>query len=382
MIDSLGLSSPRVSASLADHAERSCQRLTRTDCASGEMLWELTTGSLDGSYDTRVSVRIEREEVPVFDDSLAEDDPLIGVAVGSTVAARIRIEGSVHKAILGHNVFGGPLEVLPAARWFVGEIARRLGVQLPPADEWTIRRIDWAEAYLLPCKEAISEWFQGLSQARFPRRTVVKYGDQSVNAPGATMTTKQYHKGPEFMKHDYARLRDAGMDVGELVRLQELADRILRCEVEIRGRKLARDFGGAATCGVVTREYLEGVHDVEIRRLLKEADGAMEIVRNHLEVSRRLQGTYNAELSSRLFGTWMQLAALGEQTVRGTMKKATWYWQRKKLIDAGVSWNAADVCIVPTLSLLPFGFSPMRGNPLRMTEEAAEVRKALAGLAA
>jgi II/X family phage/plasmid replication protein len=123
----------------------------------------------------------------------------------------------------------------------------------------------------------------------------------------------------------------------------------------------------------VTQAYLEGVHDREAARLLKEAAGTMETVRTHREVSRRLQSTYQGELGNRLFGTWLQLAALGEKEVKRDMAARTFYRQRKQLIDAGCSWAATDVIILKT-SAVPQGFSPVRYDRRRLTEEAEQVK--------
>jgi len=97
-------------------------------------------------------------------------------------------------------------------------------------------------------------------------------------------------------------------------------------------------------------------------------------VRTHLEVSRRLEQTYTPELANRLFGTWLQLAALGERVVKDKMSRPTFFRQRKQLVDAGCSWNAADVRVVASSSAIPLGFSPVRSDPRRLVEEADLVK--------
>ena len=83
---------------------------------------------------------------------------------------------------------------------------------------------------------------------------------------------------------------------------------------------------------------------------------------------------YSQKLSNHLFGTWMQLATLGERVVKHEMPARTYYRQRKQLTDAGCAWNASDVQIVPRHSTIPLGFAPVRSDPRRLTEEADQVK--------
>jgi II/X family phage/plasmid replication protein len=368
MLDTVKLCSPHVTDQDAARIERHCTLRQAVEIATGEVQYSLTTGSLAGSWDDRVSVRVMREKIVTLEATQKSK----AVATVEPCEPYLLLEGSVHKALLGHNVHGGPLAPLLACCWFVDDVARRLGVSLPYAEDWHVQRIDWAEVYELPSFEAVQEFISGLSMAEFPRRKVYRYGAESVFSPGRTTAIKAYHKGPEFYKHDRARLRDCLTD-GELVELQECANRLLRFETSVKARKLAEDFKGKPLVVQLSRDYLEGVHDREAARLLKEANTEMETVRTHLEVSRRLQHTYSQELANRLFGTWMQLATLGEAEVRKQMSRPTFFRQRKQLTDAGCSWNAADVQIVARHSAIPLGFAPVRSDPRRLTEEAEAV---------
>ncbi len=400
MLDTVKLRSPALSDQDAERIEQRCTLRQAVEIATGEVQYSLTTGSLAGSWDDRVSVRVMREEYVTAPKTLRQlgeeaERNLEAKSKGKGTGGKVRtsvvlqpcapyvlIEGSVHKALLGHNVYGGPLEPLLACCWFVDDVAARLGVSLPCAEDWYAQRLDWAEVFFLPSFEAVQEYLHGLGLAEFPRRKVYRYGAEGVFSPGRTTAVKAYHKGPEFYAHDRRGLR-ACLEVGELVELQERANRSLRFETSVKARKLAEDFGEKPLVVQITRDYLEGVHDREAARLLKEASTEMETVRTHLEVSRRLEQTYNRELSNRLFGTWLQLATLGEKVVKEKMTEygkrdaSTFYRQRRQLLDAGCAWNASDVQIVPRCSAIPAGFSPVRRDPHRLTEEADEVKHKL-----
>lgn len=373
MLDTVKLASPPLGDREAERIERACVLRSAVEIATGEVQYSLTTGSLEGSYDDRVSVRVEREEWVTMAPTGRAGAMSRPVTMKQPCAPYLVMEGSIHKALMGHNVYGGPLPPVLSCCWFVDDVAARLGVSLPEADDWTVQRIDWAEAFELPSFEAVQEYISGLNMAQFPRRDVIRFGEESLMSPGRTTAVKVYHKGPEFYAHDRRRLRNYLGD-GELCVLQDRAHRILRLETSIKARKLADDFGGKPLVVQVTRDYLERVHDREAGRLLKEAQSEVETVRTHREVSSRLREKYDDRLANTLFGTWMQLAALGEAEVRRHMPRATFFRQRKQIADAGVSWQAADVRIVPRCSSIPSGFSPIRADRHRLTEEAEAVK--------
>lgn len=370
MIDTARLSSPYLTDGDADRIEQACVRRLAYQIATGEEQYSLTTGSLEGSFDARVSVRVEREEW-VVGPVVARRQTRPSVTK-QECAPYLVIEGSVHKALLGHNVFGGPLPPALSLAWFVDYAAGLLGVTLPYAEEWRVDRIDWAEVYELPSYEAVQEYISGLNMAEYPRRKVLRFGSESLMAAGDMTAVKVYHKGPEFYKHDRKRLRDH-LSAEDLLALQDRANRILRLETEVKARKLTDAFKGRKPLAYeVTREFLEETHDREVARLLREGQSEMETVRTHREVSRRLHDRYEARLANTLLGTWMQLAALGETEVRKSVSRATYFRQKKQLVEAGVAWNGADVYIARH-SAIPAGFTPTRRDPHRLTEEADRV---------
>jgi II/X family phage/plasmid replication protein len=350
---------------VARAVELACVQRVEVDCSTGEKNWEIITGQLEGSFDHRVSVRVEREAwVNVKHAYKVPCEPFIVV------------EGSVHKALLGHNVYGGPLPFVLTACWFIDHVAALLGVSLPDAEDWEVQRVDWAEAYELPSFAACEEYVYALNQARFPRRKPYKYASEAIMFIGSTTAFKVYHKGPEFWQHDRKRLRKH-LTESQLLELQERANCILRLETSIKAKKLTADFKGKPKVVQVTQAYLERVHDKETARLLREATNDVEIVRTYREVSRRLHEKHQGRLANILFGTWTQLAAVGEEEVKQGMNAATWYRQRKQLTDAGVSWHATDVKIEERFSAIPAGFSPVRSDARRLTDEADEVMSQL-----
>lgn len=366
VVDTMRLKSPHIGDELADAVGQSLQLREGLDLRSGEVLWSFTTGRLEGSFDTRVSVEVKRQKWVKPDD---------GAPYLADCAPFLVVEGSVHKAMLGHNVFGGPVDPRAAGRWFIERVGALLGVQLPDGDRWWCDRVDWAEVFDLGSFEAVQEYVGRLNAATFPRREVARFGAHALHCPGATTTLKLYHKGVELRKHDRKRLLKV-WSAEEVESLLAVADGVLRFETGIHARTLSE--AGLERVAYLEAAQLQEVHDREAARLLREGRCDMERVRTHQEVSRRLEGLYGAVKGRHLFGTWMQLAALGEDEVKRQMTRTSFYRQRRQLQDAGVEWCGADVRIVPSVSLVPAGFAPVRSDPRRLTAEAPEVRLALA----
>ncbi|HEX2922679.1 MAG TPA: hypothetical protein VHS28_01475, partial [Chloroflexota bacterium] len=178
MLDTVKVRSEPISEGLATAIERQMMRTQRTDLATGEVLYELTGAQLSGTYDHRISCRVERTELGV--------DPIRSAGKRAPMVERLHcrpyvvVEGSVHKALLGHNVWGGPVDLVAPVRWLVADVGRRLHVELPDGAGWRLQRVDWAEVYDLGCYEACEEYLAGFAAAAFPRREVARSGAHSV----------------------------------------------------------------------------------------------------------------------------------------------------------------------------------------------------------
>ena len=368
-VDTVGIRSPYLSEEIAARFERVSVLREGTDLQTGDKLYCITTGHLSGSYDSRISFRVEREE---WQQSKA------GGTFKAPSPPFVYIEASVHKATLGHNVYGGPESFQPAVRWLIALVEELLGIELPMADAWMVDRVDWAEVYQLPSYEACEEWFRGLNAADYPRRKVHRYGLSGLYAAGRTTAVKFYHKGPEFHKHDRSRLKNA-LAAEEFLDLQLLANTLIRAEVELHTRKLQYDFGHRPLVAEITDEYLKRVHDQEVTRLLKDGAKEMETVRQALEVEKRLYSVYDARLAGVLLGTWYRLAAFGEDYIKKnkSIPRPTFYRHRKLLVDAGITWLGSDV-VLKKSSLIPAGFVPVRSDSRRLQGQHPTVTQKLA----
>jgi II/X family phage/plasmid replication protein len=380
-IDTVTLRSPSLPDDLADYLERQSIMKQGIDLFSGEELWSITTGELDGSYDSRISFRVMREDFVCDRNGTPQLQPC---------PPYIRVEASWPKVFHGQNVYGTIDNFQDSAEWFVDVLQRLFGLAddaLPYAKHWEVRRVDWAEMFDLP-RSAVGDFFRCFSACKFPRRKATKYGDHAMHFPGSTTTVRLYHKGPEFKEHDQARLKQSFLKyfrerfdampldsiyslVNQKIKaLQRLADRRLRCEVQINARKLQDDFAEQLLLegqgrkypkvSEITDEYLTNIYTKEMQKLLKEGKSEMDTVRNNDTVQDRLISVYGRRASTALMSFWMHLSGLGEERTISTYSKATYYRHRKKLMDAGVSWHNSNIYILPPQSLLPVDFQPLR----------------------
>lgn len=365
--DTIKLRSPNLDREFIRAVEQRCILRSGVDMASGEIIYELHTGQLEGSWDARISV------IPKYEDWITEKS---GTPRLHACEPYLLIEASVHKCMLGHNVYGGPTDFLKSCRYLVNLVADLLDVDLPIADLWTVYRVDVAHVFDLS-KAACRQFFDTMQLVHFPRRKkkAQKY-DMAVHFPGCTTTVKFYHKGTEFRAHEHSRLRGFfrhlfqhihGDDQANFERvekkikaLQRLADKRLRVEVGINSEKFLYDFNDRhPRVDEVTDAYLESVHDKEIERILREGKQGMETVRTTDAVCNRLHNEYGRITGNRLFGFWQSLCTSGSEKTSERYTKPTFYRNRKLLEDVGVSWIGSDIVIVANDSLI-HDFTPTR----------------------
>lgn len=400
-IDTVKLRSPEIDEGTAAFLERQCILKQGIQLDTGELLYEITTGNLEGSWDSRISFKVMRED---------------WITIGSRLELVpckpfVLVECSYHKFFYGQNVYGNPTGFQELSRLFVnflGEMFSCAGdsPELPQfwhklftsAENWEVRRVDWAEMFHLSPAAQV-EYFRALKNCKFPRRALkeAKY-DTAVHFPGKFTTLRIYGKGAEFKLHDLPRLRTAlvkyqqrqdGKDVPTtagfttskkmiagtdrlkwiektLAAMQRLANNKLRSEIQINADKLHHDFKGRyPKVSEITDDYLIEVYKNQMFKLLKEGKSAMETVRTYDAVKVRLNIKFGNRSSNNLLAFWMQMAARGEEAVRPEYSNSQYYANRKKLIDAGISWYSSDVFIVPQDTALPRDFQPLPADPRR-----------------
>lgn len=382
--DTVKLRSPYLDRQLVAAIEQRLIWRSGVDMKTGDVLYDLYRGELEGSWDARISVMPQYEEWIVNKNGKPERQ---------RCEPYLLIEASVHKVFYGHNVYGGPTIFQQCCSDLVVKLEELLSTELPPARMWTVHRVDVALVYRLS-EAACWEFFQAMKVMRFPRRAKgTASWDMGFYVAGKTTTVKFYHKGTEFAKHDRGRVRRFFEDIyvhlyghsadnaarnwaeRKAAALQRLANMRLRAEVEIHSDKLQYDFEKNPTVAEVTDAYLQHVYDKEVEKLLREGKQAMDTVRTSKAVLRRLKAVYGDTNGQRLFGFWSCLCQHGDEATRKEYPKASYYRHRKHLEEAGVSWRGSDVVVVANGGALPVDFAPVRTDkrlcylPARNREE-------------
>ena len=381
-LDTVRIKSPYMAKNIVDKVKAKginyCQVLNET----GEMQWEMTRTSLQGSFDSRIMVKPMYKDFSKSKSGRVEEHPSPPYVI---------VECSIPKAMHGQNVYGVIEDMQTACENVRTLLQQLMGIELPHTGNWTVQRVDWAESFRLPY-QAVQEFFEGIYHVAFPRRKMQKYGNESIFVPGTTTTIKIYHKGPEFQKNDSKRLAwvlrnlffqnrplNSPSDWAQrqayrkVAAIQRLANNRLRAEVEIHAEKLDYDFGHKPKVREVTTEYLQAVFDKEMARLLREGREGVNVVRSSLAVRDRLEARFSPELAGLLHGFWLGMSTHGEDDMKKRSTRATFYRRRKQLVDAGVSWLATDMQLIERQGqMLPADFSPVRANARRCTSLVRE----------
>lgn len=402
LIDTIAIQSPFLTEKQYDLIEKFCQRFVGIELMTGESLYEFTKGQLKGSYDSRISLQLKRDMMIeaynsterkktasrkyfVGDNSgpgstkwkeySRDQYSVVGKKTMISVECQpyLIVECSVHKAMLGHNAFGGPIDYQLSVKWLVNLLEEFIGIELPLYTEWLSRRIDFAQIFDLGSFEAVQSWVSGMNHCHYPRRKVSKHGLESIYIPSSKTTLKCYHKGPEFYKHDRKRLLKY-LSKDKVNDLQIKANSILRIELEIKSKKLREFFNGELpSVKLVTQEILATIYDREVFKLLREAQDSdkKEIFRTSDSVIERLGQIYseNKRLCRVLYTTWLNLATNGEEKVKLVMSKTVFYKHRKLLIDANISWLQTDILLNQEYSLVPLDFKPIMNDSRRLAFE-------------
>lgn len=385
-IDTVKLRSPAIDEGTAVFLERQCILKQGVELSTGEVLYEITTGNLEGSWDSRISFKVCREDWVIDNNGKLQQMPCNPYVI---------VEASYHKFFYGQNIYGNPTNFQEMSRLFINMLGELLGGDFEifhDANKWQVRRVDWAEMFRLT-QAAQAEFFRAIKNCKFPRRALkeAKY-DTAVHFPGKFTTLRIYGKGAEFKVHDLPRLRHSltayymrqvsqakktglravfdhtafALIDHKLKALQRLANNRLRAEIQINADKLHHDFKGRyPLVSEVTDDYLKAIYQDQMFKLLREGKSAMETVRTSDAVKARLDSMFGGRSANNLYAFWLQLAARGENPVREGYSKAQFYANRKKLVDAGISWLSSDVFIVPQDTALPRDFKPLIGDSRR-----------------
>lgn len=367
MYDTVVIKSPAITEEIKEHVMQFCNKYEGIDIFTGEVLYTFTSGTLDGSYDYRIRMSVD-------DGEWVKEGNLTPVKIHSYWY--LKVECSVHKLLLNHNVFGGPTDIKASIKYVVNFLEQFTCISLPCYELWEVEKIDVSRIFVFKDKSICKRIMNNFRNALYTRRKPQIY-DTSFMFAGSTSTLKFYWKGPEFEKHDYKRVmkyiaktydHSYSVENGDLIRqkliplkwefdkILDRAYRTIRYECSIKIRKLKELFNSdTVLVKMLNDTLLEGFANIELKKLIKE-DEEMHTVRRSDLVRERLINLHGSTLGMTLFGTWSSLVTEGEISTKESMSRASFYRHRKLLIDAGCSWLMTNNHL-KAFSVVPDDFS-------------------------
>lgn len=369
MYDTVVIKSPAITLEQRNILLEFCKEYKSVDCSDGEIFYCFYSGQLDGSYDYRIRMNIDNREW------VKPEGCQTPIAIETNWY--VEVECSLHKLLMNHNCFGGPVDVKASIKYLINFIEKHASLCLPYYENWEVKRIDVSKIFVFQYPEICKRIIQNMQNGFYSRRKLRPY-ENGVMFAGSTTTDKFYWKGVEFKEHDYKRFNKYIRKEIDVMHNKENADlyeqrliifkryidevvlnkamRTLRFECEIKPRKLKELFGcDIVNVGMLKDDILHAVMETELRKCIKE-DNTMDVVRRSDLVLERLNNMYNIQLSNCLYSVWAKLVQFGEKQVREEFPKSTFCRYKKQLYEAGVSWICSNVNL-KSLSIVPDDFT-------------------------
>lgn len=332
------------------------------DNSTGEVIYQFSVGSIEGSYDSSINIKINK------DNSL-------------------KITCSIHKVLLGYNIAYGSDNLVLLANCLKKIIKNATEVKLPDVLKWELLQVDYTLTFDLDNQYNVESYINSLKNAEYARRQAKHYNNNGLQVPGATTIVKFYNKQKEFIEHDYKKIK-AVAGVNKADELLNLSEGLLRVEVSIRSRKLKDIFKNTVYKKEQYKKYKNltkqyGLQDMITQQFIKNnlnknivtlkdfniedikkiwESEVLKVVKDKKEilinkdnlVMDRLKENYSTKKVNALYTFWTLLSTRGEGYVKDMYNKATFYRNRKDLIDCGITWKDTNIFIETNHNIVVF----------------------------
>lgn len=288
----------------------------------GQIFYEIVNDHLEGSYDSRLSVRVGCGSKYRF----------------ANQGYYIEIEGSYHKIVKGYNSHNGYYNLEFVSKSLIEIVELSYNIKLPTFENWFLQRCDIAICYNLQNQKNVKSYINSLSRCNYPRRKAKFYYDESIYLSGTTTTLKIYNKLLEFRKHDLKKFLNTKFDI-ENYEKQILG--FIRFECEIKKKKLQQIFNNISHIRIkdINYEILKKVWCEEFMKVIKFINNDLKIVRGREEVQERLNSLYKPSKACRLYNFYCAIQLNGENIVKENTPKDTYYRNIKNLKTAKVDFS-------------------------------------------
>lgn len=288
---------------------------------TGELLYEIINDHLEGSYDSRLSVRV-------------------GCGIKYRFVEKgyfIEIEGSYHKIVHGYNSHNGYYDLEFISLNLIQMVELSYNIKLPDFDFWFLQRCDIAICYNLKNQNNVKSYINSLSRCKYPRRNIKFFYDESLYLSGTTTTLKIYNKFLEFRKHDLKKFVNTKFDLTNYIKK---IDGFIRFECEIKKKILVKLYNkNHIRILDISYDVLKKVWRDEFMKLLNFVEKDFKIVRGREEVKERLNELYKSTKASRLYNFYCAIQLNGLIDTKESMSYRTYYRNIKELKNANIDFS-------------------------------------------
>lgn len=287
-----------------------------------ELIYEITNDHLQGSYDSRLSVRTD-----------------CGAKYGfSQKGYYVEIEGSYHKIIMGYNSHNGYYDLQFIVENLIRIVELDYNLKLPELENWYLQRCDIAICFDLKKQENVKSYINSLSRCSYPRRNAKFFYDESVYLSGTTTTLKIYNKLLEFKKHDLKKFVNTKFD---LINYLKQINGYIRFECEIKKKMLKKIKNNEKHIKVTNINYeeLKKVWCEEFMKVLQFIKNDLEIVRGREEVHKRLNEIYKSSKANQLYNFYCAIQLNGLKDIKNNTSSSTYYRNIKELKQAKIDFS-------------------------------------------
>ena len=291
------------------------------DNSTNELQYEIINDHLEGSFDSRLSVRVGCGSKYRF----------------SKLGYFIEIEGSYHKFTRGYNSHNGYYDLQFLAKCLINIIELSYNINLPDIKYWYLQRVDIAICYDLKAQENVKSYINSLSRCNYPRRNVKFFYDESLYLSGTTTTLKIYNKLLEFKKHDIKKFINSDFNLIDYI---NTINGFIRFECEIK-KKMLLKLKNEKHIKIIDINYndLKNIWSDEFMKVLQFIKNDLEIVRGREDVYKRLIDLYKPAKANLLFNFYCSIQLNGLKDVKLKMSSTTYYRNIKDLKQAKIDFS-------------------------------------------
>lgn len=290
--------------------------------STGEVFYEIINDSLEGTYDSRLSVRINKcDKYETF---------------GYKDFYMLSVEGSYHKIFRGQNAFDGFYSVQNIVLNFIRLVENAYSIKLPSLNHWFLYRVDITKSFDLKEQQLVCRYINSLNLVSYPKRNIKFYENETLYCSGQSTTLKIYNKYLEFLKNDRGK-------VSKYIDVLDFCSKIqgfVRFECEIKKRKLNSIYNKKLVrVTLVNYIELEKVWKEEFMKILKFDEEKRNRVRTKDEVFERLNSVYKKGKATRLYSFFLFVHNDGYSVARLKTSKSVFYRNISDLKECGIDFS-------------------------------------------